>query len=64
MTREMEIQLQIVQNHLRSAYNILRLNNDRHAFEINTVIRSIESDLWWDETTERPVRQSTSSGAM
>jgi hypothetical protein len=37
---------QIVNDLLRGAFNILRVQGDKHAEEIETVIKSIESDIW------------------
>lgn len=56
-------ELQAASDYLMKAYGILRLMGDHHTKEVWSVIKSIESDIWWDETTERPVRQSTTSGA-
>jgi hypothetical protein len=52
----------IVNHLLRGAFNILRVNKDKHAQEIETVIRSIESDYW--EEGYVPVRQSANSGNL
>jgi hypothetical protein len=61
---------QIVNELLRGAFNILRVQGDKHAPDVEAVIKSIERDIW--KPAELPsfeehlayVRQSVNSGAM
>jgi hypothetical protein len=53
MTDTRKKELQAASDYLMKAYGILRLMGDHHTKEVWSVIKSIESDIWWDETTAK-----------
>jgi|GEM_PF-4794967 len=59
----MKTEQQAAQNYLMRAKAILdKCGDKKHSYEVETVIRSLNTDMW--DETERPARISIYSGAL